>query len=113
MSERALVGNTDDEGQVRSAQRKERLIRQQELADLRTVLSTGEGERFVRRVLAYCGLLREDFNPEPMYLAHASGIRNVGRFLVDEITQADPASLVRVLITPPDDDPVSEDVNNG
>lgn len=58
-----------------AAQRKE---------DLKTVISTPEGRRFIWRMLDHCGVFRSVFSPSA-HIYYNSGKQDVGHFLQGEI----------------------------
>lgn len=86
--DRALVRNAADPRQVKSAERKERDRREQELLDLRELLKTEFGRRFVWRVLGYCKLFSDVWDPSSRIHFNA-GLQHVGNWLTAEITAAD------------------------
>ena len=85
---RPLVKNAADRKQVALASRKERDQREQELADLRELLKTEFGRRFVWRVLGYCKLFQDVWDPSSRIHFNA-GLQHVGHWLTAEITAAD------------------------
>lgn len=82
-----------DETQEEFEQRKQSLdeqeAREQEIEDLLHVMSSRRGRRFVWRLLDYTGLYRQSFtgNSETFF---NEGRRNVGLFILDEVTSAAP-----------------------
>lgn len=89
---RALVGNAADPKQVRRANQAERLRQQRELDDLRHVMGTRQGRRFVWRQLSAAGVFRLSFTyAEPETTIFNEGRRSMGLNLMAEIHQLDPA----------------------
>lgn len=88
MKKRALVQNSADEEQVKSAKKKEEIRRDEELEDLRVVLSSVQGRRFLTRVLKACkpDAISMSVNPYETYFKQ--GQESVGAFLKQEIMQA-------------------------
>lgn len=76
--------NAADEKQVTKRKRKEAQVQEQRLADLKAVLSTPEGRRFVWRQLA--GVYRLSFTPDPYVTAFNEGVKSPGLHLTAEIT---------------------------
>jgi hypothetical protein len=73
-------------------------VRAAELADLDGLLRTVVGRRVLRRVLARCGPLRQTFDAEnPRLDALRSGERNIGLWLLAEITDAWPETVGALL----------------
>lgn len=89
MSEpRALVKNAADPKQVKLAERKEKDLREQELADLRELLKTEAGRRFVWRVMGYCKFGSDIWDPSSR-IHFLAGLQHVGNWLLAEVTAAD------------------------
>lgn len=86
--DRALVKNAADPKQVKAAGRKEKQARERELADLIAVLQTEPGRRFVWRVLGYCKLFTDVWDPSNRIHFNA-GLQHVGNWLTAEVTAAD------------------------
>jgi hypothetical protein len=87
--DRPLVQNAADPRQVKNARRKAKQARELELADLAAVLGTLNGRRLLMRVLGYCRMFEEVFDESAHRTAFNAGARNVGLFLLSEITTAD------------------------
>jgi hypothetical protein len=79
----ALVRNAADPEQVRKASVVERELLDLQDDDLRAVMATADGRRFIWRTLGYCGMYRESFVPgRPAHdLFHAAGQRSVGLWI--------------------------------
>ena len=60
--------------------------------DLRRVMGTKEGRRFVWRQLSKAGIYRLSFNTEPLQMAFAEGQRNNGLELLAQIENVCPKS---------------------
>lgn len=91
-TDRALVKNTADPKQVANAAKKEKEAREIELADLRELLKTEFGRRFVWRVLGYCKLFSDIWDPSSRIHFNA-GLQHVGNWLMAEITDADEEAI--------------------
>jgi hypothetical protein len=61
----------------------------QDAEDLKAVLSTQEGRRFVRGLLADCGEHRTSFHTNAIQMSFNEGQRNVGLKLKSRIVQAE------------------------
>jgi hypothetical protein len=87
----ALVKNAADPAQVAEAGRKERRSQQRDWNDVRVVMSTKEGRRFVFKILSMCRMNKLSFNPDnPNWTAFNEGARNVGLAIQAEVIQAAP-----------------------
>lgn len=64
--------------------------RDKELIDLKTVLASPPGRRFMWRLLSKCGLFESTFNTETAIASYLSGQQDFGHFLMSEIVEADP-----------------------
>lgn len=84
---RALVGNIDDPQQVREGQRKDRDNDRQATDDLRAVLATVEGRRFLWRLIGHCNVFHVPYDNDRR--AFNDGMRNVGLMLMDASQAAD------------------------
>lgn len=79
----------------RSARAKDR--EKQDAADLKAVLATQEGRRFVRGLLADCGEHRTSFHTNAIQMSFNEGARNVGLKLKARIIRAAPEFLAELL----------------
>lgn len=86
--------NAADPEQVESATKKAKRKRERELADLRTVLSTEQGRRFLWRQLEAAGIYSCTFYEDARYAEFVNGMRNVGCRLLAEIHEADPQAYL-------------------
>ena len=84
----ALVKNAGDEAQVSAAKKKERFTRNDEIDDIRAVLSTRNGRRFLWRVISHCGPFKSVWSNSAA-IHYNSGKADVGNFLMAEISDAD------------------------
>lgn len=89
---KALVGNAADPEQVKRAGQKEREARAWELTDLRQVLSTPQGRRFVWKYLCLCGVFRSSVDHDPNMVYFHEGRREIGLALMADVVEADPAA---------------------
>jgi hypothetical protein len=90
-----LVKNASDESQVRNAEIKKKLIDDQEKNDLRFILSTDQGRRFIWKQLQLCGVFKSSFtgSSETYFL---EGQRNIGLKLLADVMDADPESYLKM-----------------
>lgn len=65
--------------EAREADRQRREI--QELSDFKSVIDTVEGRRFIRRVLAECGIHQTSFTGDALTMSFKEGRRSVGLWL--------------------------------
>ena len=88
------VYNAADEGQVKGRQKKEVREGIQAGIDIKAVMSTPEGRRFMHRLIGFCGIHQPSFNTNALAMAFREGHRNVGLYLETEITSACPSSYL-------------------
>jgi len=67
---------------------EERLQREKELNDLRWVMGSKQGRRFMWRLLSGAGLYRSSFSVEPAVMAFNEGYRNGGLRQLNDIMEA-------------------------
>ena len=87
-------------GQERTAAlnaEEERLAREKELNDLRWVMSTKQGRRFMWRLLSDAGVFRLSFNTNNAVMAFNEGGRNTGLYQLNNITEACPDRYTEML----------------
>lgn len=92
-----FVKNTADEDQVKAANKKEKNVRNNELNEIRTVLDSPVGRKFLWRALKRCGVYQSSYHPSGSQVYFNEGRREVGLWLLAEITEANPdAYLVMI-----------------
>lgn len=96
MSIKALVGNAADPEQVKEAEGKERFEVKEQVKDLRFLLSTPQGKRFIWRALEQCSVFKGGF-AAPDQLMFREGERNIGTWLLAQITEANPHALIEMM----------------
>lgn len=89
--------NAGDAQDVRERESAARKARTRELDDLRDLLAHPAGRRFVWRLLDHCGVFRSTFTGHGARDAFNEGARNVGLFLMAEVTDADPNAFTTML----------------
>lgn len=78
------------EEQKRQVMERNRERREEEINDLRAVLSSVSGRRFIWRLLERGGVFRSSFNTESdSYTAFNEGRRNLGLLVLNDILEAD------------------------
>lgn len=96
MSERPAVDNGSDRRQVRKAEKKAVVRRKQEIADIRTFLDLEAGRRFIWRLLEHCKVFQSIWHNSAL-IHFNEGKRDVGLFILSEITEADQKALLRMM----------------
>lgn len=92
-----LVKNASNEEQINSAKTKVKLGRERELEDLRSILSTEYGRRFIWKTLSRCGVFKISFTGSSQTFFN-EGERSIGLYLLNEVMDADPESYVKMYV---------------
>lgn len=79
--------NASDEAQVSQRKRKDERIRDIELADVKHLMSSREGRRFIWRMLDRTGVYRTSFTGNSTTFFN-EGMRNIGLLLMADINEA-------------------------
>lgn len=88
--------DASDPAQVKDQKGKAKRMRMREQDDLKAVLSTVEGKRFVWRVLEFCGIHSDSFDTNALQMARKEGKRSIGLFLEVEIGQSCPEKFLEM-----------------
>jgi len=75
--ETSEIRNVADTRQVKESAKQARYSREQELNDLRGVMETPYGRRFMFRLLEFCGLNRTVFHASGSFMYFNEGARSV------------------------------------
>jgi len=87
MTEKAKTFNAADEDQVKTRKRKDERLRERELNDLRQVMSSVEGRRFVWRLLEKAGVYKTSFTGNSTTFFN-EGQRNMGLMVLGDVHEA-------------------------
>lgn len=91
---------TDTRLQEREALLEEqtaREIRKLEVADLKWLAGNVQGRRIVWRLLDRAGIYRSSFNHSGSLMAFAEGKRDMGLFLLAEVSEASPGGFLKLI----------------
>lgn len=94
---KAYVKNASDPEQVREAEKKVKFDRKQELDDIKFLLSSIQGRRFIWRLLTHCRVFESIWHPSAL-IHHNSGMQDVGHFIQAEIVAAEPEAYVKMMM---------------
>lgn len=91
-----MIKNAASRTQIKEAGRKQRFSREQELEDVKFILGSLQGRRFVWRYLEECGVFKTSFTgtSQTFFL---EGERNVGLRLLADINEAQPEAYVTMM----------------
>jgi len=93
-----------DVKQVRKRRTKAKIRRDNELEDIRVILNTPQGRRFLWRVISECGIFQTSSHASPHGMAIKSGGKDKGLWLLSEINEADKNGYLKL---------IQEDLRNG
>jgi hypothetical protein len=94
---KALVKNAASSEQVKKAGEKEESRADQELQDLRLLLSIAEGRRFIWRLMVHCNVFSSVFGDSDRDTNRKVGKQDVGHFLLMEVDKARPEALLEMM----------------
>lgn len=98
MSEKPdMVANAASEKQVRSAKQKELDRRDNELADVKSVLGIPGGRRLLWRLLEHCKVF-ETIWIHNAQIHYNAGKQDVGHMIMKEITDADENAFIQLMV---------------
>lgn len=89
--------NASDKSKVAAAEKKNKIEREQEIEDVRTILKTPAGMRFFKRVFNRTHLFRTTYtgNSETYF---REGERNIGLWLLTDVQIADKNKIPELLV---------------
>jgi hypothetical protein len=87
MSDKDKSFNAAEESQVKDRKRKDERLRDIELADMKKMMSTREGRRFVWRLLDRAGVFRTSFTGNSTTFFN-EGQRNIGLIVLADVMAA-------------------------
>ena len=96
-TQKPLVKNATDEGQIKNAQIKEKLASEKKLNDLRFLLSTEQGRRFIWDLLSNCGIYKESADASGSWTYYKEGRRSIGLSVLAQVVEADPDSYLKMM----------------
>ncbi len=88
--EGAVVKNAANAKQVKDAKKMQKHLQDIELDDMRFLLSTPQGRRYLWRHLDWCGLYRSPEDSRGDVTQRNIGAQNVARKVLADIVKADP-----------------------
>jgi hypothetical protein len=87
MNEKDKAFNAAEEAQVKDRRRKDERVRDIELADMKKIMATREGRRFVWRLLDRAGVFRTSFTGNSTTFFN-EGMRNMGLMVIGDVMAA-------------------------
>jgi hypothetical protein len=87
MSDKDKSFNASDESQVKDRKRKDERLRDIELADVKKIMGSYEGRRFMWRLLDRAGVFRTSFTGNSTTFFN-EGMRNIGLIVLADVMAA-------------------------
>jgi hypothetical protein len=91
-----VAEDVGDPKQVKIRKTKHQLTREQELEELRALVSTAGGRAFLWRLLAAAKISTFGFCGDNNYLNQLEGRRALGGWVIEEVDEADPKAYSRM-----------------
>lgn len=88
------VFNLDE--QLKKLTDAQKRARQKDINDVRAILKTPEGRRYLRKLLGKCGIFRSSFTPNSNLTAFNEGKRDIGLEVLIEINEADGSAFAQM-----------------
>lgn len=90
------IKNAADENQIKIERERNKFKQDTEDNDLKFLLSTDQGRRFIWNMLEKCGVFKSSFtgSSETFFL---EGQRNIGLKLMSDIMRVDPESYLKMI----------------
>jgi len=82
-----MIKNAADENKVKTEDQMLAREREQELNDLRIILGTGEGRRFLWRLMSHCKVFGSVWSPSAS-IHYLAGKQDVGHYIWGEVAAA-------------------------
>lgn len=95
--EKSFVKNAADPQQVKEGGKKENEKHKVEALDLKTVLGTVQGRRFIWGLLCDCGIFQQSATDSGSWTYFNEGKRSVGLKLLVKINNVNPESYLQML----------------
>lgn len=92
-----MAEDVGDQKQVKKKKKKHQLVREGQLEEIRHILSTPYGRRFLWRVLIQCGMNKTLSGQTELGMAIMSGKRDMGLWLLGEINEADKNGYIKLI----------------
>jgi len=90
-----VARNIADESQVKEGSQKAKRLRERELSDIRFILETEMGRRFVWRYLSLAGVFQTSFTGNSTTFFN-EGRRDIGLKLLADVSEAKPEAYLQM-----------------
>jgi hypothetical protein len=88
--------NAADEAQVKEAGRKGKELEDQNIADMKWVLSSQQGIRVIARYLEFCGVHKISADASGSWTYFNEGKRNIGLKMLADIEKSKPEAYLEI-----------------
>lgn len=89
--------NATDKVQIQSAEKRANRLKEQACNDMRQILSTPEGRRFIWGLLGFCRINESSYDPSGSKVYFQEGIRNVGLKVLADVHNANADAYVTMM----------------
>lgn len=96
-NQKPFVKNAADESQIKYAQAKEKIQADKQHNDIKFILATEQGRRFLWELLASCGVYTQSAADSGSWTYFREGKRSIGLQVLTQITDADPDSYLKMI----------------
>lgn len=96
MSEKPQQRNAADEDQVKQARSRENRVRERELSDLRYLLQSPQGRRFLWRIITDCKAFNSIWEASAK-IHYNAGRQDVGHFIMAEVCAANEDAFLTMM----------------
>ncbi|HEY4491449.1 MAG TPA: hypothetical protein VJ521_00445 [Acidobacteriota bacterium] len=93
--QKSLTKDSSDPEEVRRAKKRERQTRWQEMEDLRNLLDTPGGRRFIWRLWDHSGAFRSVWHPSAA-IHRNSGMQDIGLWVFEEVKEARDTAFAQI-----------------
>lgn len=101
------MDNIANEKSVKNKRKKERFDRKEEIRDLKLLLDTDFGRRFVWRVLEKCKTFGSIMSGNS-WTYYNSGQQDIGHFILAEIMEANEEAFIKMMLENKQGDSINE-----
>ncbi len=92
-----LVSNAGDKKQVKAARAKELRGREREIEDMRFILKSRQGRRFLWRLMGMCRVFGSVYDSSGSRVYFNAGQQDIGHMIMTEVIEADEYKLIEMM----------------
>lgn len=92
----SAIDNASNPAELKKKEKQEEYLAKQEIDDIKHVLGSPGGRRFIWKYLSFAGVFQTSFTGNSQTFFN-EGKRTVGLKLIDDITEANPDALTQMM----------------